>query len=132
MTHGPAQDPNSLMLITLLVSAGAAIFWRAVIKLLAIGAILVVVLGFFELLGKLHLYAGWLKAGRDTALALHLRGPGCASAHRLDPDVGQPMATSVTTLRSPSSAQPEAVTTPTRLQAITAGRRAFSPTAPVT
>jgi hypothetical protein len=58
MTHGPAQDPNSLMLITLLVSAGAAIFWRAVIKLLAIGAILVVVLGFFELLGKLHLYAG--------------------------------------------------------------------------
>jgi hypothetical protein len=42
------------MLIALLVSAGVAIFWRTAIKLVAIGVILIVVLGFSELLGNLH------------------------------------------------------------------------------
>lgn len=46
-----AHDPSSLTLITLIIAAVAVFFWRAVIKLAAIGTVVVVVLGFFEFCG---------------------------------------------------------------------------------
>lgn len=48
------QDPNSLMLITLAIMATVVIFWRTVIKLVAIGTLALVVLGFLEVLQALH------------------------------------------------------------------------------
>lgn len=54
MAHMPIHNTDSVMLITLLVSVTAAVFWRTVIKLVAIGIILLAVLGFCELLRNLH------------------------------------------------------------------------------
>jgi hypothetical protein len=54
VTHMSAHNADSLMPITLLVIIGVTIFWRTVIKLVAIGVILLVVLGFSELLRYLH------------------------------------------------------------------------------
>ena len=52
--QGPAQDPASLMLIILAVITGVVVFWRTVIKLATIGLLLLVVLGFMDLLRGLH------------------------------------------------------------------------------
>jgi hypothetical protein len=49
-----AQDPRSLMLITLVIVTTAVVFWRMVIKLLIIGTVMLVLLGFLELLQGLH------------------------------------------------------------------------------
>ena len=51
---GPSQDPSSLVLIALVVITGLVIFWRTAIKILAISAILLIVLGLSELLHTLH------------------------------------------------------------------------------
>jgi hypothetical protein len=48
------QDSSSLMLITLVIVAVGVLFWRTVIKLMIIGVIVLVVLGFLELLRSLH------------------------------------------------------------------------------
>ena len=53
-TQGPAQDPSSLIPIALVLITTALIFWRTVVKLLAIGIILLVVLGVADLLHGLH------------------------------------------------------------------------------
>lgn len=53
-TQGPTQDPNSLIPIALVIITAALVFWRTVIKLLAIGVILLVVLGVSELLHGPH------------------------------------------------------------------------------
>jgi hypothetical protein len=52
--QGATHDPSSLMPIALVVITGAVVFWRTIIKLLVIGAILLTVLGFAELLQILH------------------------------------------------------------------------------
>jgi hypothetical protein len=52
--QGPTQDFSSLIPAVLMVITVMVIFWRAVIKLLAIVVILLVVLGFSELLHGLH------------------------------------------------------------------------------
>jgi hypothetical protein len=51
--QGLPQDPGFVMLMILIITL-AVIFWRLVIKLLAIGVILLVVLGLYELLRILH------------------------------------------------------------------------------
>jgi hypothetical protein len=48
------HDPNSITLITLIITTLGVFFWRTAIKLVAIGAVLVVVLGFFEFLNNIH------------------------------------------------------------------------------
>lgn len=53
-TRGSAQDPSSLIPIALVLITAALIFWRTVVKLLAIGIILLVVLGVASLLHGLH------------------------------------------------------------------------------
>ena len=52
--QGASQDPSSLILVALMVIATVVIFWRTMIKLLAIAVILLVVMGFSELLHGLH------------------------------------------------------------------------------
>ena len=54
VTQGPAQDPSSLVPIALVVITAALVFWRTLIKLLAIGVILLIVLGLSELLHGPH------------------------------------------------------------------------------
>ena len=49
-----AQDPSSVMVITLVIAVAALFFWRTMIKLAAIGTIMLVVLGFIDLLRGLH------------------------------------------------------------------------------
>ena len=53
-TQGPTQDPSSLVPVALVVITAALVFWRTVIKLLAIGLILMVILGVSELLHSPH------------------------------------------------------------------------------
>jgi hypothetical protein len=53
MTHVPTNT-DSLMLITLLITVAATVFWRTVIKLVAVSVILLAVLGFSELLRNVH------------------------------------------------------------------------------
>jgi hypothetical protein len=48
------HDPNSLTLITLIITTLGVFFWRTAVKLIAIGTVLVVVLGFFEFLSNIH------------------------------------------------------------------------------
>lgn len=52
--QGSTQDPSSLSLVALVVITGAVVFWRTMIKVAAIGLMLLVVLGAFELLQNLH------------------------------------------------------------------------------
>jgi hypothetical protein len=54
VAQGPTQDPGTLMLITLLVVGGVVVFWRTVIKLMAIALLVLVVSGVLELLRSLH------------------------------------------------------------------------------
>jgi hypothetical protein len=54
VSQGPTQDPTSLVPIALVVIIAALVFWRTVIKLLAISVILLIVLGVSELLHSLH------------------------------------------------------------------------------
>ena len=49
-----AQDPSSVMVITLVIAVAALFFWRTMIKLAAIGTIMLVVLGFIDLLRGLQ------------------------------------------------------------------------------
>jgi hypothetical protein len=49
-----AQDPGSLVPVALVVITGAVIFWRILIKAVAIGLILLAVLGLVELLQSFH------------------------------------------------------------------------------
>jgi hypothetical protein len=49
------QEPGSLILIILIIAATAVIFWRTVLKLVTIGLILLIMLGFVELLRDIHL-----------------------------------------------------------------------------
>lgn len=51
--QGSVQDPGFLALVIVIVTL-AVIFWRIAIKLLAIGMILLVILGLSELLRILH------------------------------------------------------------------------------
>lgn len=51
---GLSQDPSSLVPMALIVITGLVVFWRTAIKLLAIGVILLVVLGLSDLLHTLH------------------------------------------------------------------------------
>ena len=53
-TQEPAHDPSSLIPIALVLITAALVFWRTVVKLLAIGIILLVVLGLADLLHSLH------------------------------------------------------------------------------
>lgn len=41
-----AMDPGSVMLISLVIAVAAVFFWRTVIKLMLVGAVLLIVLGF--------------------------------------------------------------------------------------
>ncbi len=52
--QGPTQDPESMRMVLLLIAASVAIFWRAVIKLAIIAAILLTVLGAFTLSQSVH------------------------------------------------------------------------------
>jgi hypothetical protein len=54
VTQGSTQDPSSLVPIALVVITAAFVFWRTVIKLLAIGIMLLVVLGVSDLLHGPH------------------------------------------------------------------------------
>lgn len=49
-----AQDPASLMLITLVIVAAVVVYWRTVIKLVTVGVVMLIVLGFLDLLRGLH------------------------------------------------------------------------------
>jgi hypothetical protein len=49
-----AQDPSSVILVTLVVAAAAVLYWRTVIKLLTIGTVMLVMLGLLDLLRSLH------------------------------------------------------------------------------
>ncbi len=49
VAHGPAQAQNSLMM-AVLIAVTVAIFWRALIKIIAIGATILALLGLFVLL----------------------------------------------------------------------------------
>lgn len=50
----PAQDPGSLVLIVLVIVAASVAFWRTVIKIIVVGVMVLVVLGFLELLRIMH------------------------------------------------------------------------------
>ena len=52
--QGPMQDPESTRMVLLLIAAGVAIFWRTVIKLAVIVAILLTVLGALTLSQSMH------------------------------------------------------------------------------
>jgi hypothetical protein len=52
--QGPAADPNSLMMIYLLIAAGVVVFWRVVVRLLIAMAVLMVILGAFEFYRFMH------------------------------------------------------------------------------
>ena len=52
--QGPTHDPSSLVPIALVVITGAVVFWRALVKAVVIGVILLVILGFSELLHIMH------------------------------------------------------------------------------
>lgn len=49
-----ARDHGSLIMIILAIATSAVIFWRTVIKLVIIGALVLVVLGLLVLLQSLH------------------------------------------------------------------------------
>ena len=53
-SHGPVQDPGSIILIAFGIAAVVVVFWRAVIKLLIIGVTAVVVLGLYEFAQNTH------------------------------------------------------------------------------
>jgi len=44
----PAQDPNGLMWVILIIGAAVVAFWRTVIKLVIICVAMLVVLGFID------------------------------------------------------------------------------------
>lgn len=48
------HDPASVRIAILLVVAAGAVFWRAMVKLLAVAAILLAVWGAFALLQAVH------------------------------------------------------------------------------
>ncbi len=52
--HGPTQDPDSIRLIFLLIATGVVVFWRTVLKLVAIAVVLLAVLGTLAVLQVLH------------------------------------------------------------------------------
>jgi hypothetical protein len=54
VSQGPTQDPGSLVPMALVIIVGVVIFWRTVIKVVAICLILLVVLGFSQLLQSAH------------------------------------------------------------------------------
>jgi hypothetical protein len=49
-----AQDPGAVTFIALVIATAVVFFWRTVIKLIAIGIVVLVALGFLELLQGLH------------------------------------------------------------------------------
>jgi hypothetical protein len=49
-----ARDPSSVILVILVIASAAVLYWRTMIKLLAIGAVMLVVLGLVDLLRALH------------------------------------------------------------------------------
>lgn len=51
--QGPVQDPGFVVLVILVVTV-AVVFWRTAIKLLAIGVILLVILGLYECFRVMH------------------------------------------------------------------------------
>lgn len=53
-SQGLSQDPESTRVILLLIIIGMAIFWRTVIKLVVIAAILLTILGALTLSQSLH------------------------------------------------------------------------------
>jgi len=53
-TQGPTQDPSSFVLIALVITISATIFWRTMIKIIASSFILLAILGLSELLRNLH------------------------------------------------------------------------------
>jgi hypothetical protein len=54
VVQGPTQDPESTIMVLLLIATGMAIFWRTVIKLAIIAAILLTVLGALTLSQSVH------------------------------------------------------------------------------
>lgn len=54
VAQAPAQDPASLILIIVAVITGLVVFWRTVIKFVTIAILLLIVLGFIDLLRGLH------------------------------------------------------------------------------
>jgi len=52
--QGPTQDPSSFIPIAVIIIIGAVVFWRTVIKVIAIGFILLAIIGLSELLHNLH------------------------------------------------------------------------------
>lgn len=55
--QGSTQDPSSFVPITLMIVVGTLIFWRTMIKVVAISVILLAILGLSDLLQNLHLAA---------------------------------------------------------------------------
>lgn len=49
-----AQDPSSVMLITLVIAAAMVFFWRTMIKLVTAGVVALVLLGLLEVLRSMH------------------------------------------------------------------------------
>jgi len=49
-----SQDPGSLMLIVLACAATAVVFWRTMVKLIAICALALLILGFLEIVQNVH------------------------------------------------------------------------------
>jgi hypothetical protein len=52
--QGPTQDPESIRMILLWIAAGVVIFWRTVIKIAIIVAIVLTVLGALTLSQGVH------------------------------------------------------------------------------
>ena len=54
VSQGPTQNPESIKMVLLLIATGMAVFWRTVIKLAVITAILLTILGALALTQNLH------------------------------------------------------------------------------
>ena len=52
--EGPTQDPESIRMVLLLIAAGVVIFWRTVIKIAIITAIVLTVFGALTLSQGVH------------------------------------------------------------------------------
>jgi hypothetical protein len=52
--QGPTQDPESMKIVLLLIATSVAVFWRTVIKLALIVAIMLIILGALALTQSLH------------------------------------------------------------------------------
>ena len=55
VAQGPAPDLASIRLVVLMAVAAVAMFWRTMLKLLAVAVVVFVLLGFATMLHLMHL-----------------------------------------------------------------------------